>query len=143
MKPTDAEPISLAALFSKSEAASVKVSPRGNYLTWMARTDGVLNLWLAPLPLPPGDMGPAAVLRCHAHQLTASRVDCCFHYRFTHDERRILYLRETVHGSELYHLYCIDVQEALNGPPVASGRDLLAAYPHLTCSIGFVGGGVV
>ena len=63
--------------------------------------------------------------------------DVCFTYRFTHDEKRIIYLRETKQGSEFYHLYSLDISAST---PVACGKDMLADYPHLTCSVGFVGG---
>ena len=46
--PSSAVPLS--ALFGKAEAADVKVSPGGKYIAWLARGEGVLNLWSAPLP---------------------------------------------------------------------------------------------
>ena len=138
---TTKQPVPLPALFVKSSAAAVKVSPRGTYLAWMARADGVLNLWLAPLPLPLPNKSDLPNAVPGARMITASSVDACFYYTFTHDDNRILYLRETEHGSELYHLFCIDILDALErDTPAAAGRDLLAAYPKLTCCVGFVGG---
>ena len=134
--------IPLAALFSKSDAASVKVSPLGKYIAWLARWEGVLNLYVAPLPLPAEDhSGRSANSIPGAQQLTASsKRDICFHYTFTHDDKHILYVRETEHGSELYHLYSIKIEEVLCSGPISSGYDLLAEHPQLTCCVGFVGG---
>ena len=49
--------VPLTALFAKAEAASVQISPRGEWVGWLARTSGVLNLFVAPLPLPSQDAG--------------------------------------------------------------------------------------
>ena len=66
--------------------------------------------------------------------------DICLHYKFTADDRYIIYLREVDHGSELYHLYCLDIRAQLVAcVPVQSGLDLLAAHPRTTCCVGFVG----
>ena len=129
-------------LFSKAEAASVQVSPLGNHLAWLARVNGVLNLYIAPLPLPPASGGGAAANKIPgARQLTAAvNRDICFYYTFTRDDKRIIYLREMEHGSELYHIYSINLEELdASSPPCASGVDLLANYPQLTCCVGFVG----
>ena len=130
--------IPLTALFGKVEAANVQVSPQKNWLSWLARCDdGVLNLWAAALPLAEADGIDNSIPG--ARRLTnATGRDICFTYRFTRDDRRILYLRETEHGSELYHLYCVELSEAVIAP--TCGRDLLAAHPKLTCAVGFVGG---
>ena len=45
--------VDLSALFGKAAAASVQVSPMGGWIGWLARSDGVLNLYVARLPLPP------------------------------------------------------------------------------------------
>ena len=130
--------ITLPVLFSKSEAASVKVSPHGKFIAWLARTDGVLNLFFAALPLAESNPGSNAIPGARA--LTAAKKrDICFYFTFSFDDARIIYLRETDHGSELYHLYSLDVETAAE-EPVPCGRDLLASHPHLTCSVGFVGG---
>ena len=130
------QPVLLSTLFGKAEAAGVQVSPLGRWLAWLARSDGVLNLWVAALPLesPNGISG--------ALQLTAATDrDICFCFRFTCDDRSILYLRETEHGSELYHLYAVDLPTGGETPdPVPCGRDLLAGFPKRTCAVGFVGG---
>ena len=134
--------VTLPTLFSKAEAASVQVSPLGNHLAWLARVNGVLNLYIAPLPLPPASGGGAAANKIPgARQLTAAvNRDICFYYTFTRDDKRIIYLRETEHGSELYHIYSINLEELdASSPPCASGVDLLANYPQLTCCVGFVG----
>jgi dipeptidyl aminopeptidase/acylaminoacyl peptidase len=52
---------------------------------------------------------------------------------FSSDDRTLLYLREPRHGSELYHLFAID----LDGD--RKPRDLIKD-PKMTCAIGFIGG---
>ena len=151
-----AGPIPLAALFGKVDAAQMQVSPQGKYLGWLARSpSGVLDLWVAPLPLPKQAKKSSAIPG--AMRLTAAEGrDICFSFRFTLDDERVVYLRETEHGSEMYHLYSLEVprQSELGREgwgennmswktppePVKNGRDLLAAYPHLTCAVGFAGG---
>lgn len=131
--------IPLHTLFSKAEAAAVKVSPNAKYLAWMARTNGgALNLFCASLPLrPPSNINSGIP---GGRQLTACQSrDICFYFTFTRDDSRILYLRETEHGSELYHLYAIDIEQT-QAPLSGGGIDLLAAHPKVTCCVGFVGG---
>jgi hypothetical protein len=138
---------SLAALFGKAEATSVQLSPGGVFVGWLARSsNGVLNLFVAPLRLITSDWSTSSDNTVPgAIQLTAAADrDICFSFHFTHDEKRILYLRETRHGSEKYHLYSVKLPECddlHSAPvPVSSGRDLLADYPDMTCAVGFVGG---
>lgn len=127
--------VPLAALFAKAEAASVQVSPLGNYVAWLARADSVLNLWLASLPLSEGGV------HAQARQLTnAKGRDICFCYRFTKDEKRIVYLRESEHGQELYHLHAVDIRESEASTAQREPRDMLAAHRGLTCAVGFAGG---
>lgn len=115
----------------------VQVSPGGKWIGWVARVGGVLNIWIAPLP--------TVSFNTDNHingaiQLTnATDRDICFLFRFTYDDSQLLYIRETSHGSELYHLYAIDLTNTDNYP-VESGRDTLASYPNMTCAVGFVGG---
>ena len=124
-------------MFAKAEGAQVQVSPLGKWLGWLARTNGSLNLWVAPLPLSPEKCGSNKIPGARQLTFVADGRDVCFTWRFTRDDTKIIYLRETKHGSELYHLYSLDL---IASDVVVEGRDLLAAYPHLTCSVGFVGG---
>ena len=129
--PSNNNSVHLVDLFSKAEAASVQLSPLGRHIAWLARSSGVLNIFLAPLPLPEHG-GIASVAR----QLTvATDRDICFCFRFTRDDAKIVYLREHEHGSELYHLYSLDLDGVER-----EGCDLLAHHPKLTCAVGFAGG---
>ena len=129
--------VPLAALYSKAEAASVQLSPGGAWVGWLARSSsGVLDLFAARLPLP-SEGSTCGNSIDGAMQLTATKGrDICFSFSFTKDDTRIVYLRETDHGSELYHLYSIELPASGNAAaPVESGRDLLAAHPKMTCSV--------
>ena len=136
--------IPLLALFGKTEAANAQVSPNGKWLGWLARSDGVLNLWVAALPLSPRNANDSNENTIPgARQLTSASDgrDIAFSWRFTSDDSRIVYIRESLHGSELYHLYALDITSSNTAaPPVAEGRNLLASRPELTCAVGFVGG---
>src|SRR3546814_1349316 len=49
--PTSIEDVELIprdALFGNPERANVQISPDGEYLSWIAPVDGVLNVWVAP-----------------------------------------------------------------------------------------------
>jgi hypothetical protein len=115
--------VPLTALFAKAEAASVQISPRGEWVGWLARTSGVLNLFVAPLPLPSQDAGdcrpsnsiPGALQLTHEFDR-----DICFSFRFSRDDARILYLRETEHGSEMYHVFSLELPRPAG--PVAAGK---------------------
>ena len=76
-----------------------------------------------------------------AHRQISARDDQkrflpCPPFRFTKDDSKILYLRETSHGSEMYHLFSIDLplddpQSCPEYVPVQSGKDLLGQF--MTC----------
>jgi hypothetical protein len=147
-------PVTLPPLLGKAEAVSTKISPLGQWIAWLVRGDaGVLNLWAAPVAAVCRSPEPTLEIETNnpipgAFQLTkvspSDQRDICFSFWFSRDDRKILYLRETNHGSELYHLYALDLPAASDAhrpaAPVESGKDLLQAYPHLTCAVGFVGG---
>eukprot|EP00957_Ditylum_brightwellii_P147966 11266674-Ditylum_brightwellii.AAC.1 len=147
--------IPLPLLFAKPQRDQLRISPRGTYLAWRERTTstknpegssegsggggGVLNLWIQHrLP----KLG-------HPRQITFEKDrDICVHFRFTSDDKTILYLRETKNGSETYHLYAIDMSgdddnddynddnNKNENPP--KPRDLITD-PKMTCAMGFVG----
>jgi len=41
--------IERAKLFGNPTRAAARISPDGQWLTWVAPRDGVLNIWVAPL----------------------------------------------------------------------------------------------
>lgn len=132
--------IPLSALFGKADVASLKVSPGGKWISWLARNDGFLDLWLAPLPLESKINSDKNNNIPGAIRVTATKDrDICFSFQFTKDDRRIIYLQETQHGSELYHPYMISLDD-LSFFPMKGGTDLLSAHPKWTCAVGFVGG---
>ena len=95
--------IPLDSLFGKPTAAAVTISPLGRWLAWLSRGDaGVLDLWVATLPLS-GQSSAGGLPGARRLTAVTDGRDVCFTYRFTRDDRSLIYLRETKHGSELYH----------------------------------------
>ena len=85
------------ALFGNPERASVRISPDGEYLSWVAPVGGVLNLWVAPA----GDLnGARPVTRDEGRGIRA--------YFWSYRPGTLLYLRDSG-GDEDFHLYSLDL----------------------------------
>ncbi len=87
-----------SVLFGNPERANPSFSPDGTRLGFVAPVDGVLNVWVGPAD-DPGAAEPVTFDR--GHGVTA--------YRFAHDDRTLLYLRDT-DGDEDWRLYTLDLQ---------------------------------
>jgi len=141
------ELLPLALFFAKPAQLQPKLSPGGKCMAYLGRDEtGILNLWLRP------DLSrlDGAVDR----QITFyTDFDACSLFRFV-DERYIVFLRMTDHGSELYHLYKLDLDK-LPDPESTAGQpregnpgtrfgmmdhvhDMISS-PQTTCGLGFVG----
>ena len=117
--------IPLPLLFAKPSKDQVRLSPLGKWLAYRSRDSGVLNLWIQN------------VQTGQERQLTFEQErDVCLLYWFTYDDKSIVYLRETKLGSELYHLYAVDLEPSSTNksPP----RDLIVDE-STTCAMGFAG----
>ena len=86
------ELLPLALFFAKPAQLQPKLSPGGKSMAYLGRDEtGILNLWLRP------DLSDGALDR----QITFyDDFDACSVFRFV-DERYIVFLRTTDHGSEL------------------------------------------
>ena len=95
----DATPlIPRSVLFGNPERTAPSISPDGTLIGFVAPVDGVLNVWVGPLDDP---ASAAPVTFDRGHGVTA--------YRFAHDDRTLLYLRDT-DGDENWRLYTLDLQ---------------------------------
>lgn len=97
--------IERAKLFGNPTRAQGRISPDGRWLSWIAPSNGVLNIWVAPA----ADPGQARVL-------TNETVRPIRQHAWAPDSSMILFLNDTG-GDEDFHLF---------GVPVAGGavRDL-------------------
>jgi dipeptidyl aminopeptidase/acylaminoacyl peptidase len=93
-------------LFGNPERTNPRISPDGGRLAWIAPTDGVLNVWVAPLD----DLDAAA-------PVTTDRDRGIRSYAWAHDDRTLLYVQDRG-GDENWRLYGVDL---LTGGPT---RDL-------------------
>jgi dipeptidyl aminopeptidase/acylaminoacyl peptidase len=94
----DAAPlIPRSVLFGNPERTAASLSPDGTRLGFVAPVDGVLNVWVGPAD-DPSAAQPVTFDR--GHGVTA--------YRFAHDDRTLVYLRDT-DGDEDWRLYTLDL----------------------------------
>jgi dipeptidyl aminopeptidase/acylaminoacyl peptidase len=85
-----------AALFGNPSRYQARVSPDGQWLTWLAPFEGVLNVWLAPAD----DIGAAAPLTRRAGRPIAWQ-DWAF------DGEHVLFMTDE-NGDENYHLFAVE-----------------------------------
>ncbi len=85
------------ALFGNPDKVAGRISPDGQWLSWIAPRDGVLNIWLAPAA------DPAA-----ARAITNERTRPIRQYFWAPDSRQILYVNDKG-GDENFLLYGVDV----------------------------------
>ncbi len=85
------------ALFGNPTRASAQISPDGEYLTWLAPKDGVLNVWLAPADNPD-----------QARAITSSTDRPIPQYFWAPDGKSVLYVQDKG-GDENYLLYGVNV----------------------------------
>lgn len=131
--------IPLQLFFAKASNDQMRLSPLGTYLGYRARDEetGVLNLWVQHRATG------------KERKITSERErDVCLLYWFSYDDKTLVYLREPgKSGSELYHLYAIDLDQAecdKNDDRNTSStrqnpRDLIGDS-SMTCAMGFAGG---
>ena len=86
-----------AVLFGNPDRMAPTLSPDGTRLGFVAPEDGVLNIWVGPSD---GRTPPTAV--------THDRDRGIRDYLFCHDDRHLVYLRDTA-GDEDWRLYALDL----------------------------------
>ena len=86
-----------AALFGNPERASVQLSHDGRSLAWLAPTDGVLNVHVAPV----GDLGAARAVTASAKRPVQG-------FFWAYDSRTIVFA-DDIDGDENVRIFAIDV----------------------------------
>jgi len=87
-----------AKLFGNPTRAFGQISPDGQWLSWLAPKDGVLNVWIAPA----SDVNAARIV-------TDDRKRGIRFYGWALDHRHILYMQDE-DGTEDWHIYAVDIE---------------------------------
>ncbi|MBA4045833.1 MAG: S9 family peptidase [Erythrobacter sp.] len=98
---SDAPLIPRESLFGNPERAAGQISPDGQWLSWLAPKDGVLNIWVAPVSDPDG--GKA---------ITSATDRPIRQYFWSPDGTGVLYIQDK-DGDENFLLYGIDVTSGI------------------------------
>ncbi len=85
--------------FGNPEKASVRLSPDGQYISFLAPENGVLNVWIAPVDNP-GD----------AKVITNDTVRGIRSYQWTHKPGHLVYLQDKG-GDENWTIFLVDVED--------------------------------
>ena len=136
--PSNSNMIPLPLFFANASKDQMRLSPLGTYLGYRSRDkdNGVLHLWVQHRATG------------KERQITFERErDVCLLYWFSCDDKTLIYLREHgKNGSELYHLYAIDLQAPEEYDETdehnfagQEPRDLIGDA-SITCAMGFAGG---
>lgn len=114
----DEELIARSKLFGNPTRLMAQISPDGEYIGWLAPSDGVMNVWIAP-----ADDLPAARL------VTQDKGRGIQFFGFAKTNRHMLYLQDAA-GNENFHLYCVGIDggevtdltpyESIQARPLAS-----------------------
>lgn len=89
--------ISRDKLFGNPSRSGGRISPDGQWLSWIAPRDGVMNIWIAPIATPD-----------QAIALTDEKQRPIREYLWAPDSGSILYVQDR-HGDENFLLYGVDV----------------------------------
>src|SRR6202050_4994415 len=92
-------------LFGNPERVSPRISPDGTRLAWIAPSDGVLNVWVAPAN-PGKDQG---IDWSVARVVTDDSDRGIRIFAWAHDGRHLLYLQDTG-GDENWRLHDVDLE---------------------------------
>jgi dipeptidyl aminopeptidase/acylaminoacyl peptidase len=87
-------------LFGNPERTNVQISPDGKFLAWLAPSQGVLNVWVAPID----ELADAKVV-------TADKTRPVRQYLWAFDGKHLLYLQDKG-GDENFHLFRVEVASA-------------------------------
>ena len=84
-------------LFGNPDRASVKVSPNGAYLGFLAPVEGVLNVWVGPADDPDA-----------ARPVTRDRSRGIRFYAWAYTNEHVLYIQDK-EGDENWRVYSVDL----------------------------------
>jgi len=107
-------------LFGNPERVNVQLSPDGKYVSWLAPSNGVLNVFVAPA----GKLD-------QARPVTTEKARPIQRYTWTYDGKHLLYPQDQA-GNENFHVYRVDVTsgELKDLTPYEGARtDILAVSP--------------
>jgi dipeptidyl aminopeptidase/acylaminoacyl peptidase len=91
-------------LFGNPERVSPRISPDGTQLAWLAPSDGVLNVWVAP-----ANTGQGEGIDWSAARVVTDDTDRGIRmFAWAHDGRHLLYLQDTG-GDENWRLHDVDL----------------------------------
>ena len=86
-----------ALLFGDPERASVRISPDGKHMSWLAPSNGMLNIWVAP----------TAKLD-QAKAITNDTKRPIHQYSWTFTNKHLVYMQDTG-GDENFHVFRVDI----------------------------------
>ena len=95
----DVRLIPRAALFGNPVKAGAQLSPDGQFVSWVAPVDGVMNVWVAPAGKP---QEGRALTQVKDRPITS--------YFWSGDSRQILFVKDQA-GDENFRLYGVDVAQ--------------------------------
>jgi len=96
-QPGEGELIPREVLFGNPELASFRASPTGEYFSWLAPKDGVLNVWIAPVD----DINKA-------HAVTNDTYRGIRQYFWAYNGTHIVYFQDKG-GDENFYAFAIDI----------------------------------
>ncbi len=113
--------ISRSELFGNPERANLQISPDGQYLSWLAPVEGVLNVFVAPA----GDVSKARAV-------TQDRARGIRQYFWSYKPGVLLYMRDTG-GDEDFHAWSVDVASGTTRDltPFPKTRAFIGGVSHL------------
>ncbi|HET9897318.1 MAG TPA: S9 family peptidase [Streptosporangiaceae bacterium] len=97
-----ARQIPLSVLFGNPERISPRLSPDGTRIAWIGPSDGVMNIWVAPVSTRSG------VDWERTRPVTRDQDRGVGTFAWAHDNRHLLYLRD-VKGDENWRLHDVDL----------------------------------
>ena len=93
----DRDLIPRSVLFGNPDRASVRISPDGKYISYLAPHNGLLNVWVQTLG------------QDDAKPITDSTTRPIGNYFWMHNNTQIVYAQDSG-GDENFHLYAVDIQ---------------------------------
>ncbi len=93
------ELIDRSIFFGNPDRAGVQISPNGEYLSFLAPHDGVMNVWVQPVS---GDASQARAVTKATDRPISS-------YFWAHNSEQIIYPQDQG-GNENYHLYSVNIE---------------------------------